>query len=456
MYGGRVTDDCDRRVVETYMNEYLGDFLFDAFQPFHFFQDEESRCGRPGVDYCIPALGDRSKYLQAIEKFPGIEAQTPEVSRFCCRRRRHTQRADGSAQQRTCAHTHARAQHARTRARGAFFSSHLITHHSVANSLSLVQVFGLHPNAEIDYLTSASKKLWRDLIDLQPRQVGGGGGITREEYIGSIATDIESKMPPLFDLNKLRKELERDGFSPVFVVLVQELERWEKLNLRMAKTLSQLKMALKGEIAMSNDLDALGTNLFNGQLPDMWRKLTPQTDKMLGSWMTFHGRRHAQYSAWVADGEPKVMWLSGLSIPETYTAALVQTTCRRYGWPLDKTTLYTKVTKYTKPEQVTEKLTDGCYVTGLYLEGAAWDTENQCLVRQPPKVLVQDLPILQVVPVELNKLKLHGTIRVPLYITQQRRNAMGVGMMMEADLDTREHSSHWVLQGVALVLNIDT
>ena len=28
-------------------------------------------------------------------------------------------------------------------------------------------------------------------------------------------------------------------------------------------------------------------------------------------------------------------------------------------------------------------------------------------------------------------------------------------MMMEADLDTREHSSHWILQGVALVQNID-
>ena len=28
-------------------------------------------------------------------------------------------------------------------------------------------------------------------------------------------------------------------------------------------------------------------------------------------------------------------------------------------------------------------------------------------------------------------------------------------MMMEADLDTREHSSHWILQGVALMLNTD-
>jgi len=33
---------------------------------------------------------------------------------------------------------------------------------------------------------------------------------------------------------------------------------------------------------------------------------------------------------------------------------------------------------------------------------------------------------------------------------------MGVGNVFEADLHTREHPSHWTLQGVALVLNIDT
>jgi dynein heavy chain len=33
---------------------------------------------------------------------------------------------------------------------------------------------------------------------------------------------------------------------------------------------------------------------------------------------------------------------------------------------------------------------------------------------------------------------------------------MGVGLMMEADVRTVDHPSHWVLQGVAITLNIDT
>lgn len=58
---------------------------------------------------------------------------------------------------------------------------------------------------------------------------------------------------------------------------------------------------------------------------------------------------------WAEEGEPKVMWLSGLHAPETYLAALVQTACRDRGWPLDRSTLYTKVLPYTDPAQVQEK-----------------------------------------------------------------------------------------------------
>ncbi|KAI6659833.1 dynein heavy chain 10, axonemal [Oopsacas minuta] len=37
LYGGRAIDNFDRRVLRTYMDEYFGDYIFDTFQPFHFF-----------------------------------------------------------------------------------------------------------------------------------------------------------------------------------------------------------------------------------------------------------------------------------------------------------------------------------------------------------------------------------------------------------------------------------
>lgn len=36
------------------------------------------------------------------------------------------------------------------------------------------QVFGLHGNADISYYTNATKALWADLVDLQPRTGSSG------------------------------------------------------------------------------------------------------------------------------------------------------------------------------------------------------------------------------------------------------------------------------------------
>uniref|UniRef100_UPI00358FF8E4 dynein axonemal heavy chain 10-like n=1 Tax=Myxine glutinosa TaxID=7769 RepID=UPI00358FF8E4 len=56
MYGGRVIDSFDRRVLTTYMEEYFGDFIFDTWQPFHFFCNKD-------VDYYIPESGEKDNYL---------------------------------------------------------------------------------------------------------------------------------------------------------------------------------------------------------------------------------------------------------------------------------------------------------------------------------------------------------------------------------------------------------
>ena len=44
------------------------------------------------------------------------------------------------------------------------------------------EVFGLHPNAEIGYYTSAAKEMWSHLIDLQP-QTGKSTAIGPVSYI---------------------------------------------------------------------------------------------------------------------------------------------------------------------------------------------------------------------------------------------------------------------------------
>jgi len=85
------------------------------------------------------------------------------------------------------------------------------------------------------------------------------------------------------------------------------------------------------------------------------------------------------------------------------------------------------------------------------------DNDDRMMLKlQEPKILSQELNLLQVTPVEANRLKLHNIFLTPVYVTPQRANAMQQGLCFEAHLATDQHESIWALQGVALVLNNDT
>jgi len=62
MYGGRVTDNKDRRVLMTYLEEYFGDFIFDTNQRFFFSQS--------GADYIVPSEETFDLTLEWIDQTP--------------------------------------------------------------------------------------------------------------------------------------------------------------------------------------------------------------------------------------------------------------------------------------------------------------------------------------------------------------------------------------------------
>lgn len=55
-----------------------------------------------------------------------------------------------------------------------------------------------------------------------------------------MAQDIQNKLPKLFDMDVIRKTFGRD-ISPTSVVLLQELERFNKLVVRMQRSLAELQ-----------------------------------------------------------------------------------------------------------------------------------------------------------------------------------------------------------------------
>jgi len=195
MYGGRVTNDFDRRVMMCYLEEFCGDFIFDTNQQFYF--------SRAGFDYQVQAHDTLEQYMDAIEEIP------------------------------------------------------LFTNPGV---------FGLHANAEIIYFTNYAKDLWRSVLEMQTSDGGEAGGMNKEEYIVSVAKDIQEKLPIVFDTYNIKKKFEIP--TPTQVVLMQELDRFNILLEVMIHSLSDLQKALTGVIGMGEALEALGNSLFNGFVPD--------------------------------------------------------------------------------------------------------------------------------------------------------------------------------------------
>ena len=84
---------------------------------------------------------------------------------------------------------------------------------------------------------------------MQTSDNASGGGINKEEYIENVASDIQTRLPEIFDEFNIKKMFEIP--SPAQVVLLQELERFNVLLGLMHKSLFDLKRALLGEIGMS-------------------------------------------------------------------------------------------------------------------------------------------------------------------------------------------------------------
>jgi hypothetical protein len=67
-----------------------------------------------------------------------------------------------------------------------------------------------------------------------------GGGISREQFIDNTAADILKRIPQNYDLDKIRKKYGLD-ITPTTVVLLQELERFNKLISTIYRSLTTLQ-----------------------------------------------------------------------------------------------------------------------------------------------------------------------------------------------------------------------
>jgi len=119
---------------------------------------------------------------------------------------------------------------------------------------------------------------------------------------------------------------------------------------------------------ITDDMEALSAKMFINNQPDLWVKYAYFSLKDLATWYDDLLERIRQLDEYSEEmTPPKSLWISGMFNPMSFLTAIMQTTARESGLPLDGMALKTDVTNERDPSNIAESAEVGAYVHGFTL-----------------------------------------------------------------------------------------
>ncbi|XP_059684255.1 dynein axonemal heavy chain 17 [Gavia stellata] len=311
-------------------------------------------------------------------------------------------------------------------------------------------LYGLHPNAEIGFLTVTSDRLFRTVLEMQPKEsdAGRGSGVSREEKVKSVLDEIMERLPEPFNMVEITaKAVDK---TPYVVVAFQECERMNILTHEIRRSLKELDLGLKGELTITSDMEELANALFYDNVPESWTRYAYPSLLSLGAWYADLLLRIRELEVWTTDFVlPATVWLAGFFNPQSFLTAIMQSMARKNGWPLDKMCLSVEVTKKNR-EDVTAPPREGSYVHGLFMEGARWDIPSGVIADARLKELTPMMPVIFIRAIPVDRMDTKNVYECPVYKTRMR----GPTYVWTFNLKTKEKAAKWILAAVALLLQI--
>eukprot|EP00968_Pinguiococcus_pyrenoidosus_P017694 scaffold1786_cov250-Pinguiococcus_pyrenoidosus.AAC.1 len=292
------------------------------------------------------------------------------------------------------------------------------------------EIFGMHENANITCDLNEVNTNFDIIISLQPRTgSGAGSGPSREEIIGQAAKEMAEQVPEIFDLEVMEKEYPTDYHQCLNTTLKQEAQRFNRLIEATGRTLALLQKALKGLVVLSSELETMANAIFNQQVPPVWEAVAYPSLMPLTPWFNDYLRRVKFLADWNAKGLPASFWISGFFFPQGFLTANLQNHARKYQMPIDTVTMSYGMMKEAV-EEIQEAPSDGCYIYGIFLEGARWDPDVGSLVDPRPKELFSAMPVVHLLPVQHRKQPTGGIYRCPVYKILTRTGVLSTTGML--------------------------
>lgn len=77
------------------------------------------------------------------------------------------------------------------------------------------EIFGMHENANIAFQTQETNTLVTTILEVQPRQSGGGAGKSNDEIVFELAENILGKLVNKIDIEEASKDMFEVGLKAV-------------------------------------------------------------------------------------------------------------------------------------------------------------------------------------------------------------------------------------------------
>jgi len=283
------------------------------------------------------------------------------------------------------------------------------------------------------------------------------------KMVSDKAGELLEKLPPDFiPENYLQRIKAMGGIDiPLNIFLYQEIQRVQDVITMVRRTLIDLRLAIKGEVVMTQELVNAISSIFDARPPKNWVETVGGDEfswylPTLGLWYASLLERVGQYRKWLEKGRPNAFWMTGFFNPQGFLTGMKQEVTRLHRsdkWALDDVLYHTEVCSFDSPERAGQQ-TKGVYVYGLFMEGAQWDQESKSIAESLPKVLFDALPVILVSVVDAKRRpKTSNQYSCPVYKYPARTDRY---IIFDIALPSGARPSwHWVFRGVAILCSIE-